>query len=137
MSAPLFALAPPFGNEVLRTWLLPLGDPVAAERKPGDPLPQRVINRITGPADRFTDRGRYSLHDFAASYTAAEDLARETIRRVLLLKPPPQRPITLTGGRVVYVDGLVVEEWPHPEHYSDTVKRFVSTIRVDLRFVPA
>lgn len=128
--------APPLGGRLLRAWLLPLGIPVAAERKPNDPVPQKVVNRIGGPADRFTDRGIYSVHDFAATFTAAEDQAQATGVRLHELMPPPQRRITV-GSDVFQVDELLIHEWPHPEHYSDTIRRFVTTVRVHLRFVPA
>lgn len=128
--------APPIGGRLLRAWLLPLGIPVAAERKPTDPVPQKVINRIGGPADRFTDHGLYSIHDFAATFTPAENQAQATAVRLHELMPPPQRHIPL-GEDVFYVDGLEIDEWPHPEHYSDTLRRFITTVRVHLRFVPA
>ena len=131
----MITTAPPIGGRLLRAWLLPLGQPVAAERKPTDPVPQRVINRIGGPADRFTDRGLYSIHDFAATFTAAENQAQATGTRLHDLMLYPQREITV-GDDTVYVDNVQIDEWPHPEHYSDTIRRFVTTVRVHLRFVP-
>lgn len=134
----LYPYAPPFGAALIRSWLQPLGVPVATDRRPTDPKRQRVINRINGPADQFTDHGLYSIHDFADDATEAEDGARETFRRLALLGPPfsPQTPITFDGAEY-FCDGIDVDEYPHPEHYSDTIFRYVGTYRIHFRFVPA
>lgn len=121
------------------TWLEPLGVAVKPKRRPNDAVPMRMVNRITGPADRLTDHGIYSIHDFASTYTAAEDNARETMRRICAMGPPfsPQKPILLDSGVTVFVDRIVIDEAPHWEFYADTIERFVATYRVDLRFVAA
>lgn len=133
----LAGVFPPIGGEVLIAWLEAVGGVVRPKRKPGDPLPMRVVTRIGGPMTDITDQGLYSLHDFAATYTAAEDAAAVTLRRVLLLGRPAQKSVTLDSGRVVWFDKLVVAEGPHWEFYSDTIERFVTTVRVDLRFSAA
>jgi hypothetical protein len=134
----LYAYAPPFGAAVIRAWLLPLGAPVATDRKPNDPLPQRIIRRINGPVDRISDHGLYSVHDFAAKATDAETASQTTFRRMALLGPPfsGQSPIEFDGD-TYFCDGIDVDEYPHEEDYSDTVKRYVGTYRVHFRFVPA
>lgn len=141
----LYEYAPPFGVEVLRTQLLPLGGSVVARRRAGDPLPQRILTRIGGPTSDFTDEGVYSVHDLAEKgvdgqgYTDAETAAWVSWRRIMLLKPPlgGQTPVTLESGQVVFVDQVLCTEAPRWEFYSDTVERFVARYRVDLRFVAA
>ena len=142
MSVELFDYAPPFGGEVLVSWLSVLRTPanvlvpVRRRRKSNDPLPQRIVTRIGGPADQFTDTGEYSIHDFGNNFTAVEDASRLTLRRIMALGPPfsPQREVTITGGTAV-VDRIQITEAPHEEFFSETIERFVMTVRVDLRFV--
>lgn len=130
----LFGQAPP-GLQVVMTWLAPGGIPVVPERKSSDPLPQRVVVRIPiNTGDKFTDSAVYRVHDFAATFTAAEDNARWTEARMLALAPPyvAQREVILTGGLVVRADGCVPVRRYAYEYYSDTIKRFVAEYRVDL-----
>lgn len=136
MSVEMATSNPPIGGEVLITWLEALGVQVRPKRKAGDPLPQRVVTRIGGPVTRFVDQGTYSVHDFNKTFTAAETQSYDTLSRIRAMGPPhaPQREITLDSGLIVQVDRIIVSEGPHWEYYSDTVERFVQTIRVDLRF---
>ncbi|MEX7470183.1 hypothetical protein AB4Z39_10770 [Mycobacterium adipatum] len=127
---------PPIGGEVLITWLEALPEQVRPKRKANDPLPQRVVTRLGGPVTRFVDQGTYSIHDFHKSFTEAESQSHQSLSRILALGPPYtcQREVTLDSGLIVQVDRVLVSEGPHWEFYSDTVERFVMTVRVDLRF---
>jgi len=131
--------APP-GGEMLIAWLTPIGR-AGAKRKSGDVLPYYMVNRVAGPDDKVTDYGTYSVHSFAASYTAAEDAARLAHRRILALGPPlaPQRRVTISGGRIVQADRVMTDQAPFWLKYSDEVnlERFVARYDIDLRFVAA
>lgn len=139
----LFDTAPPSGVELLTALLSPLGAAqlvpvlVAGERKAGDPLPFWVVSRVAGLDDKVTDHGTFSVHSFATTLAAAEDLALLAHRAVSALGPPlaPQRRVTISGGRIVMVDEVSTDLFPRYEYYSDTVRRFVARYNIDLRFV--
>lgn len=130
--------APPFAGRLLRAHLLYLGRPVARDRKPNDPVPQIILRRLGGPVDAVSDHGLWSIHDFAADLTTTETNSWNTFRRLGVLGPPfaPQKPIVF-DGKTYYCDGIDVDEFPHEEDYSDTIKRFVGTYRIHFRNVPA
>lgn len=137
----LYATQAPPGLQVVMTWLEAGGVPVHPKRKDGEPLPARMVVRIpVNTGDKLVDSAVYRIHDFAATFTAAEDNARWTERRMLALAPPGaawQQKVILDGGQIVQADLCRCTRPYSFEYYSETVERFISEYRVDFRFIPA
>jgi hypothetical protein len=108
-------------EEVVIAWLTPLGR-TGIRRVAGDPLPFRMVKRVTGhdDVDLSIDMAVVSVHTFAAAtdWPAAKDAARLTHQRMLQLAHHSQD-ITLSGGRLANVDYLEVNESPIWEDYAD------------------
>jgi len=134
----LVALTAVSGTEVIRAWLLPLGIPAGALRPPSV-TPYRLINRVAGSDDKITDSGVYSVHDFAATYDAAEANSELTRSRIHQLGPPlaPQARVTISGGRIAIADSVVTDQAPFWLKHNDdpNLWRFVARYRIDFRFV--
>lgn len=137
----LYAYQAPPGLQVVQTWLEVGGIPVKPKRKDGEPLPARMVVRIPiNTGSKLVDAALYRVHDFAKTFTAAEDNARWTERRMLALAPPGatfQQRITLDGGQIVQADTCTNPKPYSWEYYSETVERFVAEYRVEFRFIPA
>lgn len=90
---------------VLTAWLSPLGR-VGTRRKSVDPVPQRIIHRVTGVDDDMMqqDVAVVSVHTFAASDEAAVVESERTHVRMLDLASNPLTEVTLTGGLKVTID---------------------------------
>ena len=128
----------PSGVELLIAWLKPLSADVGPQRPSGGALPYRMVTAVAGSNDKITEKGVYSVHDFAATYEAAETQAMETEDRILALGPPlaPQQRVTISGGRIVFADSVTTALKPIWQDFGDnTVFRFVARYAIDLRII--
>lgn len=127
----------PDGVELLRNWLLPFDSIPTGEKKPVGTVPYRMITTLPGKDDKVTEFGFFRVHHFNADFTACKTAAYATHDRIMELGPPfyPQQRVTISGGKVVFIDCVRTDETPHWEYYSDTMERFVAEYYIDLRRV--
>ena len=108
-------------EEVVIAWLTPLGRTGIA-RVAGDPLPFRLVRRITGhdDVDLSIDCPVVSVHTFcdASDWPAAKNEARSTHQRMLRLAHHGDD-VVLFDGRHASVDFLEVNENPIWVDYAD------------------
>lgn len=140
MTVDLLSRAAPNVQAFVLAHLAPLGA-VGTRRNPGDPLPFRMVTRITGPSDLFTDYPVVSVHTFGdAAAGQADTLANReadiTHRRMLVLLDDPTTPVLMANGVVAYCNYLTVKETPVKVQYRDTtVIRYVGRYELGLDLV--
>lgn len=124
------------GIEVIIQWLSPLGE-VGPQRGPSAALPFRLVQCVAGNDDKVTDTGIYQIDTFAATFEAAEYQAGLTHQRMLKLGPPlaPQQPVTISGGRTVFVDSVTTSQRPVWVQFTEAapIARFVARYTVQIR----
>lgn len=124
------------GIELLIQWLKPLGE-VGPIRPPGAVLPFRMVQCVAGSDDKIAESSIYQIDTFAATFDQAEEQSRLTHQRMLRLGPPlaPQQRVTLSDGRVVFVDSVTTSQRPLWVQFTEAaaVSRFVARYTVDIR----
>jgi hypothetical protein len=137
VTAQLYDQAPPNGVEYTIAWLRPL---MACDvhRPAGADLPYCMVNGVADAEDDnlFTDDQVVSVHTFAGTYTAANDAAAQTHRRMQLLVRNPGLDVTLTDSTIAnadYVQTLMSPTWM--DYGDNTINRFVARYRLGLSFV--
>ena len=138
MSAPLVEQAADDAEEVVVAWLTPLGR-TGVRRLAGDPLPFRLVRRVTGhdDVDMSIDHAVVSVHTFASSadWPAAKNAALLTHQRMLRLAHHADS-ITLFDGTLANVDYLDVNESPiWVDYANDQVIRKVGRYEIGLSYV--
>jgi hypothetical protein len=127
-------------EEVVQAWLSPLGR-TGTKRVANDPLPFRLVRRVTGheDVDLSLDMPVVSVHTFAlaADLPAAKNEARLTHQRMMRLAHHADD-ITLSDGRLANVDYLEINESPIWEDYGDDlIVRKVGRYVLGLSYVAA
>lgn len=147
MSVELLGRAAPNAQAFVLAWLEPLNDlttppgGVGSRRRPGDPLPFRMVTRITGAGDLYSDYPVVSVHTFgdasisqADTYTNRE--ADITDRRMLLLLEDPTINVVMADGTVANCEYLAVKEAPKKVEYHDTsVIRYMARYEIGFKRV--
>jgi hypothetical protein len=136
LTAELFGFAPPNSVAFVLAWLKPLG-PLGSKRwSAGEPLPYRMVNRVGGTGDLFSDDPLISVHTFAGSETDAAREADITHRRLLVLMNEPLTDVVMADGQLANLEYLEITEGPRREDYADTsITRYVARYRLGLHFV--
>jgi hypothetical protein len=140
MTVELLGRAAPNSQAFVLAWLAPLGA-CGSRRKIGDPLPYRLVVRVGGATDLFSDSPLVSVHTFGDSTTDLADTmasraADITHRRMLVLLDDPTTNVTMSDGSVANCEYLEVKEAPRKEPYHDTsVIRYVGRYELGLKLV--
>lgn len=147
MTVELAAYAPEDLGTLIVAHLLPLrADPTVLrsadiERKPGDPLPFRLVTTIPGSqsvnqgiADELVSV--HTLCDKTLGAARARDECDRTHRRMLYLLTDPR---IVVGSRTVAVQYIEIPPGQSPswQFYSDNILQKVGTYRVGLPYVSA
>jgi hypothetical protein len=133
MSSPqLYPYEAPDAEDFVVAWLTPLNalsNPpggCASRRFPNDPLPFRMVRRVTGGGDQVFDNSVVSVHTIAGDAdgvdadTLASRYCHVTNRRMLFLLDNPLTAVPLPDGAVAMCDYLNVVEGPIKMQYRDT-----------------
>jgi hypothetical protein len=114
---------------------------VGSLRNPKDPLPFRLVQRVAGANDLFSDFPVVSVHTFGANTgnladTLASRAADITHRRMLVLLDDPTTDVIMADGSIANCEYLEVKEAPRKEPYRDTsVIRYVARYELGLKLV--
>jgi len=133
----VFGAAPPNAEETVVAWLAELGR-VGVLRTPADPLPFRLVHRISGAdvLETGSDDAVLSVHTFADTMTGAAGEADRTHQRMLLLALESMTNIELSDGTIANIDYCETVEKPTYQDWNDpTVFRYVARYRVGFSYV--
>jgi len=137
MTIELLDSAPPNAEETVVAWLAELGR-AGVLRKPTDPLPFRLVHRVTGTDDLNigSDDAVVSIHTFDATMDGASAEADRTHARMLYLAKNSLTNIDLIDGTTANVDFVNTVEKPIYVEYGDPgTFRYVARYRVGFSFV--
>jgi hypothetical protein len=136
MTVELLGRAAPDPQEFLLAWLAPLGDECSTRRNPNDPLPFRMVVRVGGAGDLFSDFPLMSVHTFGATDTLASRASKVTEQRLLVLLDDPTTNVLMPDGSIANCENFEVKEAARKEHYHNTsVIRYVGRYALGLKRV--
>lgn len=125
-------LLPPDVEELLISYLSPLGDVSVEMMNPVQTFPFYLINRISGGDDYVTDCAAVSIHAFHTSRTLASAAARAMHLKMKQLTP--QVPVLMSDSTYASVDYVGVIETPNWVDYGDKeIERYVGRYRIEVR----